>query len=138
MGSLPAIPESARTPISTVRASGSGRGRSSKAIADGASILDYLRATLAASGSDGRVRLHHRVLSADLASRLARWTVEIERADTGERLTRTARWLFSAAGYYRYNSGYTPELRGLAHFAGPGWCTPRTGPPPWISPAARS
>ena len=72
--------------------------RLSKAIADGASILDYLRATLAASGSDGRVRLHHRVLSADWSSRLALWTVEIERTDTGERLTRTARWVFSATG----------------------------------------
>jgi monooxygenase len=92
--------------------------RSSKAIADGASILDYLRATLADSDNDRHVRLHHRVLSANWSSRLARWTVEIERTDTGERLIRTARWLFSAAGYYRYDGGYTPELPGLADFAG--------------------
>jgi monooxygenase len=92
--------------------------RANTAIADGASILDYLRATLADSGNDGHVRLHHRVLSADWSSRLACWTVEIERTDTGERLKRTARWLFSAAGYYRYDGGYTPELPGLADFAG--------------------
>ena len=92
--------------------------RSSKAIADGASILDYLRATLTDSGIDRHVRLHHRVLSADWSSRHARWIVDIERTDTGERLTRTARWLFSAAGYYRYDGGYTPELPGLRDFAG--------------------
>lgn len=92
--------------------------RSSAAIADGAGILEYVRATLTDPGNDRHVRLHHRVISADWSSRLARWTVEIERTDTGERLTRTARWLFSAAGYYRYDVGHAPELPGLADFTG--------------------
>ncbi|WP_202977767.1 hypothetical protein [Nocardioides daphniae] len=38
-----------------------------------------------------------------------------------------ARWLFCAAGYYRYDRGYAPELAGLAEF-GARWCTRSTGP----------
>ena len=49
----------------------------------------------------------------------ARWQVEVERIDTGERTAMTAGWLFCAGGYYRYDEGYTPQFAGRERFAGP-------------------
>src|SRR5688572_24611651 len=52
-------------------------------------ILAYLRRTAAEHGIDKRIRYHHRVVAASWSSAQARWTVEVERGDTGatERLT---------------------------------------------------
>ena len=84
----------------------------SRAIADGASILDYLRATAREHGIDERIRYHHRVVAAEWSSEDARWTVEVERGDTGETLQLTCAFLFTCTGYYRYDEGYTPAVRG--------------------------
>ncbi len=47
-----------------------------------------------------------------------RWLVEIERTDTGEQLTISCGWLFSAGGYYRYDQGFTPQFDGRERFEG--------------------
>jgi monooxygenase len=90
----------------------------SRAIADGASILDYLRATAREYGVDRHIRYHHRVVAAEWSSDDARWTVTAERADTGETLQLTCGFLFTCTGYYRYDAGYTPEFPGLERFGG--------------------
>ena len=90
-----------------------------QAIADGASILDYLRATAREHGIDRRIRYHHRVVGAEWSSADARWTIEIERGDTGETLHLTCGFLFSCTGYYRYDTAHTPELPGAERFGGP-------------------
>lgn len=82
-------------------------------------ILAYLREAAAEGGIDRKVRLQHRVLGAQWSSADAWWTVDIERLDTGEHLQLRCRWLFSAAGYYRYDQGYTPQLEGIERFQGP-------------------
>ncbi|MGL5930026.1 MAG: NAD(P)-binding protein, partial [Dermatophilaceae bacterium] len=81
-------------------------------IADGEAILDYLRETVQENGIDSHLRYRHRVLHASWSSDEARWTVEVERTDTGERLTITTWWLVGATGYYRYDEGYTPAFPG--------------------------
>jgi monooxygenase len=90
-----------------------------RAIADGASILGYLRDTARAYRIDEKIRYHRRVRRASWSSSAARWTVEVERTDTAvvERLT--CNFLFANTGYYRYDQGYTPEFTGRADFAGP-------------------
>jgi monooxygenase len=92
-----------------------------KAIADGPRILNYVRETAAENGIDAKIRFRHRVKRASWSSRDARWTVEAERA-TGEgatdAVTFTCNFLFSCAGYYRYEEGYTPEFKGTGHFKG--------------------
>ena len=90
----------------------------SRAIADGASILDYLRATAREHGIDERIRYHHRVVTAEWSSDDARWTVEVERGDTGETLQVTCAFLFTCTGYYRYDEGYTPPFAGAERFGG--------------------
>ena len=88
-----------------------------KAIADGPSILQYLRDTAAEYGVDQRIRFGHRVLRADWSSTDALWTVEIER-DGGERSTLRCNFLLNCSGYYRYEAGYTPDFDGIETFAG--------------------
>jgi monooxygenase len=89
-----------------------------KAIADADAILAYLRETAAENGIDGKIRFHHKVHSAAWSTRDARWLVEIERTDTGERVTTSCGWLFCAGGYYRYDEGFTPEFEGRERFRG--------------------
>jgi monooxygenase len=90
----------------------------SQAIADGASILDYVRETAREHGIEQAIRFHHRVVAAEWSSDDARWTVEAERGDTGERVSLTCGFLFTCTGYYRYDEGYTPEWPGIERFGG--------------------
>ena len=89
-----------------------------KAIAGAPAILAYLRETAAENGLDDKIRLHHKVLSAAWSTEDARWLVETERTDTGERRTMSCGWLFCAGGYYRYDQGFTPEFEGRERFGG--------------------
>ncbi|RKE18432.1 cation diffusion facilitator CzcD-associated flavoprotein CzcO [Streptomyces sp. TLI_171] len=92
--------------------------RQRESIADAPQILSYLRETVRENDLERRIRYRHRVLGASWSTAEARWTVEVERADTGQRLTLSCDWLFSATGYYRYDQGYTPEFEGLERFGG--------------------
>jgi monooxygenase len=89
-----------------------------KAIADGPSILRYVRETASRYGIDRTIRFHHRVVRAEWSTGDARWTVEAERTDTGETLQLTCDFLFICSGYYRYDEGYTPDFKGTERFTG--------------------
>ncbi len=93
--------------------------RSEVALADGMSILSYLRETAAEHGIDRHVRYHAKAVTADWSDAGARWTVHVENTETGERYTVQSRWLFCAAGYYRYDEGFTPHFAGRMRFRGP-------------------
>ena len=87
-----------------------------KAIADGPSILGYIRETAAENDIERHIRFEHRVVRADWSSADSRWTVEMEHDGVAKRMT--CGFLFMAAGYYRYSAGYTPDFAGLEEFAG--------------------
>ncbi|WP_328478321.1 NAD(P)/FAD-dependent oxidoreductase [Actinoplanes sp. NBC_00393] len=89
-----------------------------QSIATADRILAYLRRTAADHGIDQHIRYHHRVVAASWSSEQARWTVEVERTDTGAREELTCRWIFSAGGYYRYDEGFTPHFEGRDRFRG--------------------
>ncbi|BBZ03168.1 flavin-binding monooxygenase [Mycolicibacterium chitae] len=92
--------------------------RDEDAIASADKILAYLREMVAENGIERHIRFHHKVLGAAWCSADARWTVDIELVDTGERSQITANWIFCAGGYYRYDQGYTPHFEGRDRFAG--------------------
>ena len=48
----------------------------------------------------------------------ARWTVEVERTDTGERRRLTCGFLMSCTGYYRYDEWYAAKFPGMEPFPG--------------------
>ncbi|HTR91013.1 MAG TPA: NAD(P)/FAD-dependent oxidoreductase [Trebonia sp.] len=93
--------------------------RSEVAIADSASILAYLRETAAEYGIDEHIRYHTQVTAASWSSADARWTVTVQDAATGEQSVILCNWLLCAAGYYRYDEGFTPRFEGRERFAGP-------------------
>ena len=60
-----------------------------RGIADGPSILSYIRDTAAAYGVERLIRFSHRAISASWSSEQARWTVTVQRTDTGEEVKLT-------------------------------------------------
>jgi cation diffusion facilitator CzcD-associated flavoprotein CzcO len=93
--------------------------RSEVAIADGDSILAYVRETAAEYGIDRNIRYHTKVVGASWSSADARWTVQVENTETGEPSAVSCKWLFCASGYYRYDEGFTPHFEGRERFGGP-------------------
>jgi monooxygenase len=91
---------------------------SNQAIADGASILQYIRDTATELGVDKKIRFNHRVLAVEWSTPEALWHVTAERTDTGETVSLTAGFVFSCSGYYRYDHGYLPDFEGMDRFGG--------------------
>lgn len=92
-----------------------------KSIADGASILQYIKDTAAEEGIDRHIRFQHRIVRADWSPAEARWHVTAERGDGGETVETvelTCSFLYSCSGYYRYDRGYVPDFRGMDRFEG--------------------
>jgi monooxygenase len=86
------------------------------AIADGPSILEYIRDTAAEAGIDRRIRFGHRATRAAWSSATALWTVD---AVHGGRPVRfITRFLYVCTGYYRYDTGYEPAFPGMSDFSG--------------------
>lgn len=88
-----------------------------KSIADGESILQYVRDTARDAGIDRHIHFGHRVATASWSSEEARWTVTAERED-GTEATFSCAFLMNCSGYYRYDEGFTPEFPGIEDFAG--------------------
>jgi monooxygenase len=91
--------------------------RQAKAIADGPSILDYVKETAAEYGIAEHIRYGHRATKASWSSAAAAWTVEVQRAD-GDAVRFTCNFLLMCSGYYSYREGYTPEFAGRERFRG--------------------
>ena len=89
-----------------------------KAIADGRSILAYLRETMEEHGIDRKIRFGHHVRRASWSSQEARWAVEVERGEHKEVARFTCNFLFMCSGYYDYGAGYAPDFPGVERFGG--------------------
>jgi monooxygenase len=92
--------------------------RDKDSIATADKILAYLRETASENGLDSYIRYHHRVVRADWSSDAARWLVQVERTDTGERMQLSVGWIFCATGYYAYDTPHTPHFEGRERFRG--------------------
>src|SRR3954471_7823380 len=90
-----------------------------KAIADGPAIRNYIRSTARDHDVEWHIRFNHRVVRADWSSETARWLVDAERTDTGERVRISCSFLYGCTGYYRYDEGYLPNFEGRERFPGP-------------------
>jgi len=92
--------------------------KGAKAIADGPSILAYIRETAEEAGITRHIRFGHKVISAAWDSGEACWTVEAERSEDGGRVRLRARLLYVCAGYYSYAEGHRPAFAGEEDFRG--------------------
>jgi monooxygenase len=92
--------------------------KDAKAIADGPSILSYIRGVASDHGIDARIRYGHRVVTASWSTPDARWTVEIEQGPEKRRIKMTCGFLWMCSGYYDYAAGYLPQFPGVERFEG--------------------
>ncbi|MGQ0832088.1 MAG: flavin-containing monooxygenase [Microthrixaceae bacterium] len=92
--------------------------RSDTSIADGASILQYIKDTATEVGIDTKIRFNHRIVRAEWSTTDAHWRLTTLRTDTGETSELTCGFIFSCSGYYRYDHGYLPDFAGMDRFAG--------------------
>ena len=90
-----------------------------KAIADGPSILQYVKETAQEFGVLPLIRFGHQVLSANWDSAAARWQLAVKRLADDTVLQVQCRFLLMCSGYYNYAHGYTPALPGMDSFKGP-------------------
>jgi monooxygenase len=89
---------------------------SAKAIADGPSILAYLKEAAAENGIDKNIRYRQEVTAAEWSDADNRWTVTVHNGT--EEVTMTCSFLFATTGYYNYDQGYSPTFEGSEDFAG--------------------
>lgn len=89
-----------------------------KVIADGPSILQYVRETAEAFGIDRQIRFNHRVQRASWSSTDACWTVEVVCGPGQETICVTCNFLCMCTGYYDYDQGYTPVWPGIERVSG--------------------
>jgi cation diffusion facilitator CzcD-associated flavoprotein CzcO len=89
-----------------------------KSIADGPSILKYLKQTVAQFGIDKHIRYGQLVTKAQWSTDDAQWTVTSTDKATGASNTITCSFLFMCSGYYSYKKGHTPEFTGRERFKG--------------------
>ena len=92
--------------------------RGDTSIVAGDEIRRYIEETAAEEGIDKHIRFHHRVVSAEWSTDDARWTLTVQRADTGTTEQLTCNFLHCCTGYYRYDHGYLPDFPGMADFEG--------------------
>jgi cation diffusion facilitator CzcD-associated flavoprotein CzcO len=90
-----------------------------KAIADGPSILKYVKETAAEYGLDALVRYEHKVKRASWSSADARWTIDYEVGPEKTPHQITCGFLHMCTGYYSYARGYRPHFEGEESFQGP-------------------
>jgi cation diffusion facilitator CzcD-associated flavoprotein CzcO len=92
--------------------------RDGKAIADGPSILSYLKETASENNIDKHIRYRHTVKRANWSSDDACWTVEAENGASGEVVMIRCGFLLMCSGYYNYQHGYDPGFKGKEKFKG--------------------
>ena len=91
--------------------------KEAKAIADGPSILRYIRDTAAEGGIERNIRFGHKVVGASWSSAEAAWTLEVNRAG-GPPARFTCGFLLTCTGYYDYDGGYLPAFEDVESFGG--------------------
>lgn len=89
-----------------------------KAIADGPSILRYIRETSTEYDLDKEIRYEQRVRRAEWSSETSKWTVEVGVSPQQETILLTCGFLYLCTGYYEYEQGYTPVWPGFDEYRG--------------------
>jgi monooxygenase len=89
-----------------------------KAIADGHTILKYIKDTAEHYGVDKHIRFNHSVKRVSWSSKDASWTVDAEHGPDKQSVRLTCNFLLVCTGYYSYVAGYSPVFPGAERFAG--------------------
>ena len=91
---------------------------STKAIADGPSIMQYLNEAVDEYGLKPKIRFGSKVKKASWSTEQALWTLEVEMEGQPQRVIYTCNFVSVCAGYYNYEAGYLPHFEGMQKFKG--------------------
>lgn len=89
-----------------------------KAIADGPTILQYIKDTAAKFGIDKKIKFNHKVIDASWSDAEKMWTLKIAPHEGVQHETLKCKFLTMCSGYYNYENGYTPEFPGIENYKG--------------------
>lgn len=87
-----------------------------KAIADGPSIVNYVRDSASMYGIDKKVQFKHKVKSADWSSEQQSWSLSVDANGTPK--TFRSRFMLWCTGYYDYNQALPSAIPGIENFKG--------------------
>ena len=91
---------------------------SKKAIADGPSILKYVRETAVENAIEQHIRYGHRLISASWCSKQSVWTLDIRQDNSDDAVQMTCNFLYMCAGYYNYDQPHDPQFPGVDAYKG--------------------
>ena len=92
--------------------------KDNRSMADGSSILNYVKETASENDITKYIRYGHKLTSASWSNKKAKWTLTVLCHETGDTTQIQCQFLLMCAGYYRYDQGYTPDFRGKDKFKG--------------------
>lgn len=87
-----------------------------RAIADGTTILNYIRESAKACGIDRKIQFNHKLLAADWSSEEQKWILSVD-ADNKTQIFR-ARFIIVNTGICDYDEALQTTIPGLASFKG--------------------
>lgn len=89
-----------------------------KAIADGPSILQYIKDTARGFGIDKKIQFNHKVVEAAWSGKEKRWTLQIAEHEAIAQPMIRCKFLFMCSGYYNYEQGHNPDFKNSDAFSG--------------------
>jgi cation diffusion facilitator CzcD-associated flavoprotein CzcO len=89
-----------------------------KAIADGPSILSYIRETSDENNITQHITFNTQVKKVSWSSQTNTWTIEAHNSEDNSLTLTTCNVLSICCGYYNYENGFTPEFAGISEFEG--------------------
>ncbi|MBX9700206.1 MAG: NAD(P)/FAD-dependent oxidoreductase [Acetobacteraceae bacterium] len=87
-------------------------------IATADEIRKYMGEVIEENAIGPHIRYRHTIQSARWSGADNTWTIDATRADTGETCRFTCNFLYMCQGYYRHETGYTPDWPGMDRFRG--------------------
>lgn len=91
---------------------------SAKAIADGPSILKYVRETAQENRIKEKIQFNSKLVSANWDSGTSRWLLDVARSYTKQRSQISCNFLYMCAGYYSYEQAHDPKFPSMDAFKG--------------------
>ena len=89
-----------------------------KTLADGPSIRNYVKTVAQEYNITPYIQFNSKVIALDFSSDTDLWTLTITDSKSEKTRKIRTRFIVSAAGYYKYEEGYTPTFEGRDDFQG--------------------
>ena len=89
-----------------------------KSIADGPSILNYIKETAKEFDIADHIHFNTKITSLSWSTEKKLWTIKCTQTKTKKTIEYTCTFLQCCLGYYNYDHGYTPDFKGVEKFKG--------------------